>query len=158
MTAARLWLIRLLFACVDGNGLRASSTVRKMQYASVRSVPVNRSAFQEDCRHFMPPPPLRWQMGLLATKHTHTLSASFSLKMPACLCYRILRADSKIWAGRAENFLQAVDMAGRLAKANATAQLGKYEGPHPSVCRVSTLHDPNRGWRPPHEELVGVPK
>lgn len=61
----------------------------------------------------------------------------------------------QVWAGRVENFAAAVDMAGRLAKANASAQLGKYQGPHPSVCGASSLHDPNRGWRPPGE-ITGI--
>ncbi|CAM9501554.1 unnamed protein product [Pylaiella littoralis] len=54
----------------------------------------------------------------------------------------------KVWEGRAENFEAAVNMAGSLAEANATAQLGEYEGPHPSISGSSSLHDPNRGWRP----------
>lgn len=57
------------------------------------------------------------------------------------------KRNGKVWEGRAENFDAAVDMAGSLAKANATAQLGEYEGPHPSITSLS-LHDPNRGWRP----------
>ncbi|CAN0360598.1 unnamed protein product, partial [Scytosiphon promiscuus] len=54
----------------------------------------------------------------------------------------------QVWGGQTENFDAAVEMAGSLAKANATAQLGEYEGPHPSISGDSSLHDPNRGWRP----------
>lgn len=62
----------------------------------------------------------------------------------------------QIWAGRKENFDEAVDMAGRLAKANALAQLGTFEGPHPSICGASSLHETNRGWRPKNEEFAGA--
>ncbi|CAM9798747.1 unnamed protein product [Ascophyllum nodosum] len=72
--------------------------------------------------------------------HPWVLSFSFGRSLQASVL--------KIWAGKAENFDAAVDMFGKLAEANASAQLGKFEGPHPSISGNSSLHDPNRGWRP----------
>ncbi|CAM9294175.1 unnamed protein product [Sphacelaria rigidula] len=81
-------------------------------------------------------------------KHPWSMSFSFGRSLQASVL--------KIWAGRRENFAAAVEMAGLLAKANASAQLGVYEGPHPSICGCSSLHETNRGWRPPDEEIAGV--
>lgn len=50
------------------------------------------------------------------------------------------------WQGKAENFDAAVAVAGALAKANSEAQLGKFEGPHPSVLQGKSLHETHRGW------------
>ncbi|CAM9316515.1 unnamed protein product [Ectocarpus sp. 6 AP-2014] len=73
-------------------------------------------------------------------RYPWTMSFSFGRSLQASVL--------KVWEGNAENFDAAVEMAGGLAKANATAQLGQYEGPHPSISGDSSLHDPNRGWRP----------
>eukprot|EP00904_Undaria_pinnatifida_P009402 jgi/Undpi1/5592/HiC_scaffold_2.g00868.m1 len=73
-------------------------------------------------------------------RHPWAMSFSFGRSLQASVL--------KVWAGRAEHFEAAVEMAGSLAEANASAQLGKYEGPHPSISGNSSLHDPNRGWRP----------
>ncbi|CAN0053699.1 unnamed protein product [Discosporangium mesarthrocarpum] len=79
-------------------------------------------------------------------RHPWTLSFSFGRSLQASVL--------KIWAGKASNFVEAVEMAGRLAEANAAAQLGKFVGPHPSITGGDTLHDPNRGWRPKDEEIA----
>lgn len=50
------------------------------------------------------------------------------------------------WQGKAENFERAVAVAGALAKANSGAQLGQFEGPHPSVLQGKSLHETHRGW------------
>ena len=50
------------------------------------------------------------------------------------------------WQGKAEHFEAAVAVAGALAKANSEAQLGQFEGPHPSVLQGKSLHETHRGW------------
>lgn len=50
------------------------------------------------------------------------------------------------WQGKEENYKAAVEIAGALAKANSEAQLGKFEGPHPSVLKGKSLHETHRGW------------
>lgn len=50
------------------------------------------------------------------------------------------------WQGKAENYEAAVAVAGALAKANSEAQLGKFDGEHPSVLKGKSLHETHRGW------------
>ncbi|EWM25057.1 fructose- -bisphosphate [Nannochloropsis gaditana] len=50
------------------------------------------------------------------------------------------------WDGKDKNYEKAMEVAGALAKANAQAQLGEYQGPHPSVLKGQSLHETNRGW------------
>jgi fructose-bisphosphate aldolase, class I len=50
------------------------------------------------------------------------------------------------WQGTQENFDAAVQVAGALAKANSQAQLGAFEGEHPSVLKGKSLHETHRGW------------
>lgn len=66
------------------------------------------------------------------------------------------------WQGKKESFDAAVAVAGALAKANSEAQLGKFEGPHPSVLQGKSLHETHRGWGGanggPAEAAVAAPK
>eukprot|EP01024_Parvocaulis_polyphysoides_P040232 TRINITY_DN3654_c0_g6_i1.p1 TRINITY_DN3654_c0_g6~~TRINITY_DN3654_c0_g6_i1.p1 ORF type:complete len:358 (+),score=39.21 TRINITY_DN3654_c0_g6_i1:147-1220(+) len=53
-----------------------------------------------------------------------------------------------IWSADRSATEQAKKMASELARANGMAQLGKYEGPHPSVLQQNgTLRESFRGWR-----------
>ncbi len=51
-----------------------------------------------------------------------------------------------VWEGKEDNYEAAVQIAGALAKANAEAQLGQFQGPHPSVLQGKSLHETHRGW------------
>ncbi|CAM9710391.1 unnamed protein product [Phaeothamnion confervicola] len=83
-----------------------------------------------------------------ARKHPWTLSFSFGRSLQASVL--------QVWAGRDENRDAAIEMAGLLAKANSEGQLGRFAGPHPSVMGQKSLHDPNRGWRPPADEKASA--
>lgn len=52
-----------------------------------------------------------------------------------------------LWAGKSENIEDAKKVAAALALANARAQLGKFEGEHPSKMTAKTLYEGFRGWR-----------
>jgi fructose-bisphosphate aldolase, class I len=51
----------------------------------------------------------------------------------------------KTWQGKDENAAAAREVAAALARANAAACEGRYEGPHPSLLQGS-LHETFRGW------------
>lgn len=53
----------------------------------------------------------------------------------------------KIWNGQAEHIEKAKDMAAALGKANARAQLGEFDGLHPSLQQGKSLYEGFRGWR-----------
>ncbi len=46
------------------------------------------------------------------------------------------------------NATLASEVAGKLARANADAQLGRYDihGEHPTLMKKKSLHETNRGW------------
>jgi fructose-bisphosphate aldolase, class I len=50
------------------------------------------------------------------------------------------------WAGQEANRARAVEVAGALARANSQAQMGEYQGPHPSLLGAKSLHETHRGW------------
>lgn len=52
-----------------------------------------------------------------------------------------------VWAGKKENVRDAKEVAAGLALANARAQMGKFEGQHPSQMTGKTLYEGFRGWR-----------
>ncbi|CAM9772957.1 unnamed protein product [Choristocarpus tenellus] len=79
-------------------------------------------------------------------RHPWSLSFSFGRSLQASVL--------KVWAGKTCNFAAAVEMAGKLAQVNSAAQLGLFEGSHPSIVGGNTLHDPHRGWRTDVEETA----
>lgn len=52
-----------------------------------------------------------------------------------------------LWGGKKENVEAAMKIAAALGLANASAQLGKFEGEHPSLTTGKTLYEGFRGWR-----------
>lgn len=52
-----------------------------------------------------------------------------------------------LWAGKSENIDGAKKVAAALALANASAQLGKFTGDHPSTTTAKSLYEGFRGWR-----------
>lgn len=61
----------------------------------------------------------------------------------------------KIWNGDKEMISKAMEMATMLGKVNATAQLGLYDGQHPSTEATKSLYEGYRGWRS-GEDPTGV--
>eukprot|EP01023_Acetabularia_acetabulum_P014933 TRINITY_DN17259_c0_g1_i1.p1 TRINITY_DN17259_c0_g1~~TRINITY_DN17259_c0_g1_i1.p1 ORF type:complete len:360 (-),score=57.47 TRINITY_DN17259_c0_g1_i1:359-1438(-) len=53
----------------------------------------------------------------------------------------------EIWGADQTDTQKAKNMAYELAKANGLAQIGKYNGPHPSLQQNDTLRENFRGWR-----------
>lgn len=53
----------------------------------------------------------------------------------------------KIWNGNEEMIAQAMEVAAMLGKVNARAQLGLYDGQHPSTGANKSLYEGYRGWR-----------
>ncbi|KAG5189118.1 fructose-bisphosphate aldolase class-I-domain-containing protein [Tribonema minus] len=76
----------------------------------------------------------------LRRRHPWSLSFSFGRSLQASVL--------QVWSSGG-GAAAAIDIAGALAKANAQAQQGAYEGPHPSLTGAASLHDPNRGWQGP---------
>lgn len=52
-----------------------------------------------------------------------------------------------VWGGKGENVEAAMNVAAALGLANAVAQMGKFEGEHPSLTSDKTLYEGFRGWR-----------
>lgn len=59
------------------------------------------------------------------------------------------------WAGARENAPRAGKVAAALAQANSQAQLGKFDGDHPSTLNDTTLYEGFRGHRS-GEDPVGA--
>lgn len=61
----------------------------------------------------------------------------------------------KSWGGDTAKAAKASEMATALARVNASAQLGKFDGSHPSIVDNISLYEGFRGHRS-GEDPVGV--
>lgn len=52
-----------------------------------------------------------------------------------------------LWGGKGENVEAAMKVGAALGLVNAAAQMGKFEGEHPSLTSDKTLYEGFRGWR-----------
>ncbi|PXF42169.1 Fructose-bisphosphate aldolase 6, cytosolic [Gracilariopsis chorda] len=79
-------------------------------------------------------------LNILAEKEKAPWSLSFSFGRA------LQHSAMKIWNGDKNNLEEAMQMASEVARANGRAQLGKFEGKHPSSGSES-LYEGFRGWR-----------
>lgn len=93
--------------------------------------------------------------GMTETEATHNLNAinvlAAEVGAPWQLSFsfgRGLQASAlQIWANNREDAQKASVVVGQIALANGRAQLGKFQGEHPSQLKSDSLHENFRGWR-----------